>query len=172
VNRVDTPDRPAERNGLQWLWLSAAVIILDQATKLAVSSLMSLHEAIPITDFFTLVYWDNTGAAFSLFATQTGWQRVFFIALALVATGAILWLLARRRGNIVFFAALSLILGGAVGNVIDRMAYGHVLDFLLFHYRDWYWPAFNVADSAITVGAGLLVWDSMQRRPVQPRFRP
>jgi signal peptidase II len=151
------------QSGLRWLWLSGLVLVLDQASKLAIASRLALHEAIPITPFFSLVHWQNPGAAFSLFADQPGWQRGFFIFIALAATVVIFTLLRRTRGRPLFCAALALILGGAVGNVIDRFAYGHVVDFLLFHWRDWFYPAFNVADSGITVGAGLLILDSFRR---------
>jgi signal peptidase II len=150
----------SRRNGLQWLWLSILVLILDQASKLALTHHLALNESIQLASFFSLVYWQNPGAAFSLFADQPGWQRGFFIFVALAATAVILYLLRRTRGRALFCAALALILGGAVGNVIDRFAYGHVVDFLLFHWHDWFYPAFNVADSGITVGAALLIIDS------------
>ena len=117
-----------------------------------------------LTDFFSLVHWHNTGAAFSLFADQPGWQRGFFIALALTASAVILHLLRKPADRPTFHIALALILGGAIGNLIDRAAYGHVVDFLLFHWRDWFFPAFNVADSGITLGAGLLILDSLRSR--------
>ncbi|NCS64872.1 MAG: hypothetical protein COS39_05625 [Hydrogenophilales bacterium CG03_land_8_20_14_0_80_62_28] len=164
VSLVTTP-----RAGLTWLWLSGLVVLLDQASKLAVVSKLALHEAIPVTSFFSLVYWQNLGAAFSLFADQPGWQRGFFIFVALAAAFIILHLLRKTCGRTLFCVALALILGGALGNVIDRFAYGYVVDFLLFYWRDWFYPAFNVADSAITVGAGLLIVDSFRReRPIQP----
>lgn len=151
------------QSGLRWLWLSGLVLLLDQATKLAVTQHLALHESIVVTPFFSLVYWQNPGAAFSLFADQPGWQRGFFIFIALAAAFVILHLLRRSGGKALFNAALALILGGALGNVIDRFAYGHVVDFLLFHWRDWFYPAFNVADSGITVGAVLLILDSFRR---------
>jgi len=159
---VTSPDTKLA-SGLRWLWLSGLVLLLDQITKLAVSNSLALHDAIPVTPFFSLVYWQNPGAAFSLFANQPGWQRSFFIFIALAATFIIFSLLRKTRGRPLFCAALALILGGAVGNVIDRFAYGHVVDFLLFHWRDWFYPAFNVADSGITVGAILLIMDSFRR---------
>ncbi|HEX8978294.1 MAG TPA: signal peptidase II [Parasulfuritortus sp.] len=153
----------SRRSGLQWLWLSVLVLVLDQASKLAITHHIALHDAIPLTPFFSLVYWQNTGAAFSLFADQPGWQRGFFIFVALAAVAVILYLLRRTRGRALFCAALAMILGGALGNVIDRFAYGHVVDFLLFHWQDWFYPAFNVADSGITVGAALLIIDSLRK---------
>ena len=164
------PDLPATnggegKTGLRWLWLSALVIGLDQLTKQWMAGMLSLHEAIPLTGFFNLVMAHNTGAAFSMFADQPGWQRGFFISVALVATAVILHLL-RKPHPTVFHLALALILGGALGNVIDRALFGYVIDFLDFYIGTWHWPAFNVADSAITVGAGLLIWDSF-RQPKQ-----
>ncbi|MFN3593352.1 MAG: signal peptidase II [Thiobacillaceae bacterium] len=162
------PDRAQEsgiRNqkpGLWWLWLSALVLVLDQASKrLVMASLTPYQEVIAVTPFFNLVHVHNTGAAFSLFADQPGWQRWFFLAVASIASGVILWLLAATRGRTLFAIGLALILGGALGNLIDRLAYGHVVDFLDFHAAGWHWPAFNLADSAITLGAGLLIWDGL-----------
>jgi len=151
-----------QRGGLWWLWLTALVLVLDQVSKLAVlATLTPYQDVVRLAPFFNLVHVHNTGAAFSLFADQAGWQRWFFLAVALIASGVILWLLRATRGRAPFSIALSLILGGALGNVIDRLAYGHVIDFLDFHVAGWHWPAFNVADSAITLGAGLLIWDSL-----------
>ena len=155
--RVSTPE-----TGLRWLWLAALTLILDQITKLAVmAKLMPYQDVIPLTGFFNLVHVHNTGAAFSLFADQPGWQRGFFIVLALLASGVMVWLL-RKPGKPLFHIALALILGGALGNVIDRALYGHVIDFLDLYVGAWHWPAFNVADSGITLGAGMLIWDSLR----------
>lgn len=151
-------------SGLRWLWLAGLVLVLDQVTKLAViDSLVAYQDVIPLTGFFNLVHVHNTGAAFSLFADQPGWQRGFFIAVALVATAVLTYLLRKPHDHALFPAALSLILGGAVGNLVDRVLYGHVIDFLDFHLGTWHWPAFNVADAAITLGAGLLIWDSFRK---------
>jgi signal peptidase II len=150
--------------GLKWLWLSGLSILLDQITKLAViDRLTPYQDVIPLTSFFNLVHVHNTGAAFSLFADQPGWQRFFFLGIAVVATAVILHLLKKTVGRPRYAIALALILGGALGNVIDRALYGHVIDFLDFYLGSWHWPAFNVADSAITVGAVLLVWDSFRK---------
>lgn len=160
--RGEGPGARGQKRGLRWLWLAALVLVLDQASKLAVmATLAPYQDVVTLTPFFNLVHVHNTGAAFSLFADQAGWQRVFFMAMALVASGVILWLLARTHGRSLFCIALALILGGALGNVIDRLAYGHVIDFLDLHLAGWHWPAFNVADSAISVGAGLLIWDGL-----------
>lgn len=151
------------RNGLAWLWLSALVILLDQASKLAIMARFAAYrDEYVVTPFFSLVHWLNTGAAFSLFADQDGWQRGFFILLALVASGVILTLLRKPHDSRLFHPALALILGGAIGNLVDRIAYGHVVDFLLFHWQGHIFPAFNLADSAITLGAGLLILDSFR----------
>ena len=116
-----------------------------------------------MTSFFSLVLAFNAGAAFSFLRDAAGWQRYFFSTVAVIAAMFIVWLL-RRGGNRVYLASLGLILGGAIGNLWDRVRLGHVVDFLLFHWNDWYYPAFNVADSAITVGAALLIIDSLRQR--------
>jgi len=153
-----------QRNALVWLWLSALVLLLDQASKLAVIEHLTAYlDVVPLTPFFNLVHVHNTGAAFSLFADQPGWQRGFFVGIALLATAVILYLLRKTAGRPMFSAALALILGGAVGNVIDRVLYGHVIDFLDVYAGAWHWPAFNVADSAITLGAVMLIWDGMRK---------
>jgi len=147
----------------RWLALAALVIILDQLTKLYFNASFEYGQRVnvlPIFDF-TLVY--NRGAAFSFLASEAGWQRWFFTALGLVASVVIVWLLRRHREQARFSLALTLILGGALGNVIDRVAYGHVIDFLLFYWNDWYYPAFNLADVSITCGAILLVLDELLR---------
>ncbi|MDO9227604.1 MAG: signal peptidase II [Pseudomonadota bacterium] len=154
----------APRSGLVWLWLAAVVLVLDQATKLLViDSLVAYIDVIPLTSFFNLVHVHNSGAAFSLFADQPGWQRWFFLAIASVASVVIIHLLRKTDNRPLFAIALALILGGAIGNVIDRVLYGHVIDFLDFYLGAWHFPAFNVADSAITVGAALLIWDSFRK---------
>lgn len=156
-----------EEHGLHWLWLSGLAIVLDQLTKLVVIEKLAPYEDIlRLTGFFNLVHVHNTGAAFSLLADQAGWQKGFFLTVALAAIGIIIHLL-RKPGRPLFYMAIALILGGALGNVIDRMAYGYVIDFLDFHIGAWHWPAFNVADSAITVGAGLLIWDSLRKPEIK-----
>lgn len=153
----------APRSSLVWLWLAALVILLDQLTKLWVlDDLVAYVDVIPLTGFFNLVHVHNTGAAFSLFADQPGWQRWFFLGIAGIASVVIVFLLRKTAGRPLFSAALALILGGAIGNVIDRALYGHVIDFLDFYWGAWHFPAFNVADSAISIGAALLIWDSFR----------
>lgn len=151
-------------SGLRWLWLAGLVLVLDQITKaVLMDKLVAYQDVIALTGFFNLVHVHNTGAAFSLFANQPGWQRGFFGTVALIATVVILYLMRKTRGQTLFSAALALILGGAVGNLVDRVLYGHVIDFLDFYLGTWHWPAFNVADAAITLGAGLLIWDSLRK---------
>jgi signal peptidase II len=153
-----------QKTGLAWLWLSALTILFDQISKLAVIGKLTAYvDVIPLTGFFNLVLVHNTGAAFSLFADQPGWQRFFFLGIAIAAAAVILFLLRKTASRPLFSIALALILGGALGNVIDRFRYGYVVDFLDFYLGTWHWPAFNVADSAITLGAALLIWDSLKK---------
>jgi signal peptidase II len=146
-----------------WLGLSAAVIALDLYTKHLVQSALVYGEHVTVTSFFDLVLFLNQGAAFSFLADAGGWQRGFFSVFALVAAGIIIHLLRKHPNQKTFCLALSLVLGGALGNLYDRLTLGHVVDFLYFHYHDYYWPAFNVADSAITVGVALLLWDGFKK---------
>jgi len=146
----------------RWLLLAAAVIALDLATKAMIVARFQEGESLPVTSFMSLVLAYNTGAAFSFLAGATGWQRWLFAAIAVVASGVLVYMI-RRGGSRMLMLGLALILGGALGNLWDRIVLGHVTDFLLFHYRGWSWPAFNVADSAITVGAGLLILDSFRK---------
>ena len=146
----------------KWLTIALVVLILDQLTKYAITRAFALHEMVEITSFFNVVLVYNTGAAFSLLADAAGWQRGLFITIALSASVWIVWLLRRYPTESLFCLARSLILGGAIGNVIDRVLYGAVVDFLDFHAFGVHWPAFNVADSAISCGAVLLIWDSLK----------
>jgi signal peptidase II len=146
-----------------WLGIAAIVILIDQLTKVVMHRLFSLGESHPVTSFFNLVLAYNKGAAFNFLAAQSGWQRYFFTGLGIVAALAIVYLLKRHAGQRLFCWALTLVLGGALGNVIDRLAYGYVIDFLDFHVGGWHWPAFNVADSAICIGAALFVLDELRR---------
>ena len=159
---VTVPARPAAIGG--WLAVAALVIVLDQLTKLLVVQAFQLGEALPLTGFFNLVRVHNSGAAFSFLAGESGWQRWFFVLLAAGAAVFIVWMLRRHAGEQkLFAAALSLILGGALGNVIDRLLHGHVVDFLDVHWAGSHFPAFNVADIAISIGAALLVLDEIRR---------
>ncbi|KAB2928969.1 MAG: lipoprotein signal peptidase [Candidatus Contendobacter sp.] len=149
----------------QWGWLSALVIVLDQATKFLAETFLTMHQPVPVLPSFNLMLTYNTGAAFSFLAGAGGWQRWFFLGLgATVSIGLIVWLWRLKPGEQWLAAALALILGGAVGNLIDRAWLGQVIDFIQLYYDRWYFPAFNIADSAITVGAVLLVLDSLWSR--------
>jgi signal peptidase II len=146
-----------------WLGIAAIVVLLDQITKIAVTKWFVYGESRPVTSFFNLVLAYNKGAAFSFLAAESGWQRYLFTAIAVAAVVFIIYLLKRHAGQRLFSWALALILGGAVGNVIDRVLYGHVIDFLDFHVNNWHWPAFNIADSAICVGAAMFIYDELRR---------
>jgi signal peptidase II len=149
---------------LKWLALAALIVIIDQATKYLVVERMVVNQAVEVTSFFNLVLVYNPGAAFSFLADHDGWQRALFITIAAVASIWIVYLLYRYPRQRLFALALTLILAGAVGNLIDRITVGAVIDFLDFHAFGYHWPAFNVADSAITCGAVLLVYDALRPR--------
>ncbi|MGH8174691.1 MAG: signal peptidase II [Steroidobacter sp.] len=154
-----TPTRGASN----WLWLSFFVVILDQATKALVIGAVKMQEAIALLPILDIVYLENTGAAFSILAQASGWQRWFFILLALgVSIVLMIWLRRIRADQTILAIGLSLVLGGALGNVFDRVLHGYVVDFIYFHWRTWYFPAFNVADSAISIGAGCLLIDAFR----------
>ena len=145
-----------------WLGLAAAVIALDQATKAWIMAVFQTGETLFVTPFFNLVLVFNRGAAFSFLAGAGGWQKWFFVVLALAISAWLAVLLRRHAGERLLSLSLSLILGGALGNVVDRLRFGAVADFLDFHAAGWHWPAFNVADSAITVGVALMLWHSFR----------
>jgi len=146
----------------KWLALSALIVVADQITKYVAVQQLALNQIVAVTPFFNLLLVYNAGAAFSFLSDAAGWQRGFFIGIALTASAWIVYLLRRYPHQRRFALALSLILAGAVGNVIDRVLHGAVIDFLDFHAYGYHWPAFNVADSAITCGAVLLVWDAFR----------
>ncbi len=147
---------------IRWLILAAAVVILDQLSKFAITRAIAYGSGIEIAPFFNLVLVHNKGAAFSFLSGASGWQREFFIAIAVVAIAWVVHLLRKHPRQTLFCLALSLILGGAIGNLIDRVWLGAVVDFLDFHAAGRHFPAFNVADSAITCGAAALVWESLR----------
>lgn len=156
----------AGRSGASmWPWLAWAVVILvaDQAIKTLILQNYRLGDSTYITSFFNIVRAHNTGAAFSFLSDAGGWQRWLFTGIGAVATVFIIWQLRAHPGQKLFSFALSSILGGAVGNVVDRMMHGYVVDFLDFHASGWHFPAFNLADSAITVGAACLILDELLR---------
>jgi signal peptidase II len=151
------------RRMLPWVALATVIVLIDQLTKIAIERAFDYGDVHPITGFFNLVLTYNKGAAFSFLASASGWQKHFLTVVGIGASLFILYLLARHGSQRLFSLALAMILGGAIGNVIDRLAYGHVVDFLDFHVGGWHWPAFNVADSAIVGGAILLVLDELLR---------
>jgi signal peptidase II len=146
-----------------WLALALLMLIADQFFKVLILGTYQLGEGTVVTSFFNIVRVHNTGAAFSFLAGASGWQRWFFVGLGAVAAIVIIWMLKSHAGQRLFCLAMTCILGGAVGNVIDRLLYGYVVDFLDFHVAGIHFPAFNVADSAITLGAGLLILDELLR---------
>jgi len=168
MTRADTQPIPVDaRPGgaafVRWMLIALAIIAIDQVTKIYFNTQFQFGERVNILPFFDFTLLFNRGAAFSFLASEEGWQRWFFTGLGVIASIVIAVLLYRNPGQRRFALALTLIMGGALGNVIDRMVYGHVVDFLLFYWRDWYYPAFNIADMAITGGAILLVIDELLR---------
>lgn len=147
----------------QWLSLAAVVLLADQATKWLVLQTMPLGEVIPITGFFNLVHVRNPGAAFSFLADAGGWQRWLFALFALGVSALLIFMMRRAPEQRLFCFAAALVIGGAIGNLIDRLVFGEVIDFLDFHWQGWHWPAFNIADSGITVGAFLIIADEFLR---------
>lgn len=155
-----------------WLWLGLAliVIVLDQITKTLIIGQFALHESVPVTSWFNIVRAHNTGAAFSFLAGASGWQRWFFVGLGIAASIFIVWMLRRHPEQTLFCFAVAMILGGALGNVIDRLLHGYVVDFLDFQFQflsplfpGGHFPSFNLADSAITLGAACLILDELRR---------
>jgi signal peptidase II len=156
-----TPKPPAGNTPM--LCIAALVVLLDQLTKIMITQMFSYGQSKPVTSFFNLVLAYNKGAAFSFLAAEGGWQRYLFSGIAIAAAAFIVYLLKRHAGQRLFCWALALVLGGAVGNLIDRIAYGHVIDFLDVHVAGWHWPAFNIADSAICIGAAMFIIDELRR---------
>ncbi|MDG1096254.1 MAG: signal peptidase II [Methylophilaceae bacterium] len=147
---------------LKWFLLSAIIIVLDLYTKYLVQQAFEYADRLTITSYFDLVRYHNEGAAFSFLADAGGWQKWFFTAIAAIASIFIVYLLKKHHTEKLFSLGLALVLGGALGNLYDRVTLGYVVDFLSFHVNDLYWPAFNVADSAISVGVGILLLDSFK----------
>ena len=154
---------PAAAGWLPWLGVALVVLLADQFTKVLILGYYKYGDVTPVTSFFNVVRAHNTGAAFSFLAAASGWQRWFFTAIGVAAALFIIWLLRSHAGQRLFSFALACILGGAIGNVIDRLLHGYVVDFLDFYWRNWHFPAFNVADSAITIGAACLILDELRR---------
>ncbi|MEO8143178.1 MAG: signal peptidase II [Betaproteobacteria bacterium] len=155
---------PSGVNAAHWFGLAGLVVVLDRITKYAVLASFAPGESRAVTEFFNMVLVFNKGAAFSFLAAAEGWQTLFFCAIATVASVVISFMILRNRDKRLFSGGLGLILGGALGNLYDRIVYGQVVDFLDFHAAGWHWPAFNVADSAITVGAAILIAESFMHR--------
>ena len=162
--------RSAKASLMPWLGIAFLIILADQFTKVLIVGTYELGHSHAVTSFFNIVRVHNPGAAFSFLANAGGWQRWFFVGLGAVATGFIVWMLRQHGGQRLFAWALSLILGGAIGNVIDRLVHGHVVDFLDFHWAflspmfpGGHFPAFNIADCGISIGAALLIVDELRR---------
>jgi signal peptidase II len=152
-----------DKANLRWLWLSIVVLAVDQLTKWAALAGLSYARPVEVLPFFDLTLLYNTGAAFSFLAEHDGWQRWFFVFLAVVITAALLaWLAFVAIRDWRIQVGIAAVIGGAIGNVIDRVAYGHVVDFLDFHVASWHWPAFNIADAGITIGVALIIWAELR----------
>jgi len=150
---------------LKWLWLSSIVVVFDQMSKIWVDLTLELHQSIPVMPSFSITYAHNYGAAFSFLSDAGGWQRWFFAVLAIVVSiGIVVYLKKLKSEEKLLAVSLSLILGGAIGNIIDRVLYGYVIDFLDIYYQAYHWPIFNIADSAITVGVGLMLIESFMEK--------
>jgi signal peptidase II len=167
ATKKTTPFSTASKNRASltpWLGIAAIVILFDQLSKIAITKMFSLGDERPVTSFFNLVLAYNRGAAFSFLQNESGWQRYFFTAIGVIAVVFIIHQLRRHSGQRMYCWALALIMGGAIGNVIDRLMYGHVIDFLDFHHASFgHFPAFNLADSAICLGAALFIFDELRR---------
>ena len=148
-----------------WVWLGLAVLVvlLDQLSKTVIVGMFQLYDSRAVTSWFNLVRVHNSGAAFSFLAGASGWQRWFFVGMGTLASGFIVWMLKKHPTQKLFCFAIGMILGGAVGNVVDRLLHGHVVDFIQLHYGGWFFPSFNLADSAITLGAICLILDELLR---------
>jgi len=166
VPMTDTAAKPSlAQSGLRWLWLALIMLVLDQASKLYVVANFSLYESIAVMPMFNLTYVRNEGAAFSFLSDAGGWQRWFFTAIALTISGVLLyWMRGLHASQKLMSIAYSLVLSGAIGNLIDRVSYGYVVDFLDVYYDSYRWPAFNIADAAICIGAFLIVYDAFTNK--------
>jgi len=148
----------------KWLSISGIVVAIDLYTKYLTQQAFTFGEKLYVTSFFDLVRYHNEGAAFSFLADAGGWQKWFFTAISVIASIVIIYLLKKHHSEKLFSIGLALVLGGALGNLYDRVTLGYVVDFLSFHLYGFYWPAFNVADSAISIGVVCLLWDSFQQK--------
>ncbi|MDX1598651.1 MAG: signal peptidase II [Marinobacter sp.] len=164
MDAVMSDERPGAK--LKWLWLTVLVIALDLGTKAMATAMLTYGNPVPVIPSFNLTLLHNTGAAFSFLAGADGWQRWFFVVLALgVSVALVIWLRSLKRHETWLAVAVALILGGALGNVYDRVVHGYVVDFLHFYWQDWHFPAFNLADTAITIGAGMMILDMFRKPP-------
>jgi len=168
VNADTMPEHSSQKSLIpfkQWGWITFLVIIFDQASKLLADHFLNYHQALELIPMFNLTLMYNTGAAFSFLAQAGGWQRWFFLTLtSVVGLFIYLWIRKLKSHQRLQASALSMILGGAIGNLIDRAIYGHVIDFLDVYYQQYHWPAFNIADSAISIGAFLLIYDTLKNK--------
>lgn len=170
VKPVSSAPKPVDSGMLPWLGLALIILLADQFTKVLIVGYYQLGDSTPVTSFFNVVRVHNSGAAFSFLAGASGWQRWFFIGLGCIAAVFIVWMLKSHAGQKLFSFSMACILGGAIGNVLDRVVHGHVIDFLDFHWQ-WlapvfhggHFPAFNVADSAISIGAACMILDELLR---------
>jgi signal peptidase II len=169
---MDPARRASLSSAWRWFALAAAVVLADQVTKAIVLGRFALGERIEVTGFFNMVLVYNKGAAFSFLSEAAGWQTPALIAFALVAIGIVGTFIVRSPGRRMLCTGLALILGGALGNLIDRLRFGQVVDFLDFHAQGWHWPAFNAADSAITLGAALIILEGFLHHEGRTRSAP
>ncbi|MCG2581431.1 MAG: signal peptidase II [Marinobacter sp.] len=164
MDAVMSDERPGAK--LKWLWLAVLVIALDLGTKAMATAMLTYGNPVPVIPSFNLTLLHNTGAAFSFLAGADGWQRWFFVVLAIgVSVALVVWLRSLKHYETWLAVAIALILGGALGNVYDRIVHGYVVDFLHFYWQDWHFPAFNLADTAITIGAGMMILDMFRKPP-------
>ncbi|WP_297797896.1 signal peptidase II [uncultured Marinobacter sp.] len=164
MDAVMSDERPGAK--LKWLWLAVLVIALDLGTKAMATAMLTYGNPVPVIPSFNLTLLHNTGAAFSFLAGADGWQRWFFVVLAIgVSVALVIWLRSLKSHETWLAVAIALILGGALGNVYDRVVHGYVVDFLHFYWQDWHFPAFNLADTAITIGAGMMILDMFRKPP-------
>ncbi len=164
MDMKSVPSQHRTATPLVWLWLSLLVALLDQLTKAWATAHLEFNQPVAVLPFFDLRLLHNTGAAWSLLATAGGWQRWFLSGLAILVSGIlVIWLSRIKHQQLWLACALALVLGGALGNVVDRIMYGYVVDFIDIYYQQWHWPAFNIADSAISVGAVMLLIDALRK---------